>query len=80
MTLRTRLVAALVALAALGLVVFGVATSALYGRSLDRQLDDSLQANARGQGARLLAIAATTEIDPTTCAPVGSDGTATFVA
>ena len=79
MTLRTRLVAALVALAALGLVVFGVATSALYGRSLDRQLDDSLQANARGQGARLLAIAATTEIDPTTCAPVGSDGTPTFV-
>lgn len=76
MTLRSRLVAALVALAALGLVVFGVATSALYARSLDQQLDDALRSNGRGQGARLLALAATTEIDPSTCTAVDTSSTA----
>ena len=42
MTLRSRLVLALVALATAGLVVFGVATSGLYARSLANQLDIDL--------------------------------------
>ncbi|MEZ5205037.1 MAG: HAMP domain-containing sensor histidine kinase [Acidimicrobiales bacterium] len=59
-------------------MVFGVATSGLYARSLANQLDDQLQANARGQAARLMAVASQDVIDPETCAPVGdatgSDG------
>jgi two-component system OmpR family sensor kinase len=54
MTLRTRLVLALLALAALGLVVFGVVTYQLYARSEFDQLDDRLRATS-GLAAQLLA-------------------------
>jgi two-component system, OmpR family, sensor kinase len=46
MTLRTRLVLALVVLAALGLVVFGVVTYQAYARSEYDRLDDRLRAIA----------------------------------
>jgi len=44
MTLRLRLVLALVALVAAGLAVFGVATYTLYSRSQYRHLDDQIRA------------------------------------
>lgn len=72
MTLRTRLVLALVALSTVGLAVFGVATYTLYQRSLEQQLDQDLAANANGQGGRLFIDASGAEIDPATCAPVGA--------
>jgi two-component system OmpR family sensor kinase len=72
MTLRTRLAIALVALSALGLTVFGIATYTLYQRSLEQQLDQDLAANATGQAGRLLVDASEATIDPETCAPVGS--------
>ena len=43
MTLRSRLVAALVALVALGLIVFGVTTYGLYSRSQYQRLDDQVR-------------------------------------
>lgn len=52
-TLRSRLVAALVLLAAAGLVVFGVTTYALYQRSLQSRLDDQLRSATQPLGARL---------------------------
>lgn len=73
MTLRTRLVLALVALATVGLAVFGVVTSSLYERSLSSQLDQDLRGTARGRGAQLLSMADQSTIDPETCAPVGAD-------
>ena len=75
MTLRTRLVIALVALSTIGLAVFGVSTYTLYRRSLQQQLDQDLRANARGQTGRLAGEALSYEIDPTTCLPVGSSST-----
>ena len=74
MTLRTRLVIALVALTTVGLAVFGVSTYTLYRRSLEQQLDQDLRANARGQAARLAFDANAYEIDPATCAPVSASG------
>jgi two-component system OmpR family sensor kinase len=44
MTLRLRLVLALVALVAIGLAVFGVATTAAYSRAEHKRLDDQLHA------------------------------------
>jgi len=72
MTLRTRLVLALLALTTVGLTVFGVSTYTLYKRSLERQLDEDLRASARGQGARLVVTSSDFQIDPETCLPVGS--------
>jgi two-component system OmpR family sensor kinase len=72
MTLRTRLVLALVALSTVGLAVFGVSTYSLYQRSLEQQLDQDLAASANGQGGRLFIDASDAEIDPETCAPVGA--------
>lgn len=72
MTLRTRLVVALVALSTVGLVVFGVSTYSLYQRSLERQMDQDLAANANGLGGRLVIGSGDTAIDPETCAPVGA--------
>lgn len=43
MTLRTRLVLALVAMSTVGLAVFGVVTYSLYQRSLEDRLDDQLR-------------------------------------
>ncbi|WP_426573615.1 sensor histidine kinase [Aquihabitans sp. McL0605] len=77
MTLRTRLVIALVLLTTVGLAVFGVSTYTLYRRALEQQLDQDLQANARGQSFRLASDAAQYEIDPETCAPVGVTSTGT---
>jgi two-component system OmpR family sensor kinase len=71
MTLRTRLVLALVALSTVGLAVFGVATYTQYRRDQERQLDRDLRANARGQAGRLLFDAQRYAIDPETCAPEG---------
>jgi len=45
MTLRLRLVLALVALVAVGLAVFGVATTAAYSRAEHERLDDQLHAS-----------------------------------
>ena len=45
MTLRLRLVLALVALVAVGLALFGVATYTLYARSLYKRLDDQIRAS-----------------------------------
>jgi two-component system OmpR family sensor kinase len=45
MTLRLRLVLALVALVAVGLAVFGVATTAAYSRAEHQRLDDQLHAS-----------------------------------
>lgn len=52
-TLRTRLVAALVLLATMGLAVFGVVTYSLYKRSLVDQLDGQLAGLVRPQAERL---------------------------
>lgn len=76
MTLRTRLVLALVALSTAGLAVFGVVTYTLYERSLSSQLDQDLRATARGRGGQLTVTAARYEIDPESCLPVGTDATA----
>jgi len=59
MTLRTRLIAALVALSAVGLCVFGVVTFGLYQRSLLDQLDNQLDALTRPQAERLTSLVAT---------------------
>ena len=72
MTLRTRLVLALLALATVGLAVFGMSTYTLYRRSLQQQLDQDLRALARGQGGRLLATAGQSAYDLATCQPTGS--------
>ncbi len=53
MTLRLRLVIALVLLAAAGLVVFGFVTYGFYSRSLYSRLDDQLQAAAPPVESRL---------------------------
>lgn len=53
MTLRSRLVLALVALSTVGLAVFGVTTYVLYYRSQVQQLDDQLRANALPLSGRL---------------------------
>ncbi len=53
MTLRTRLVLALVLLATLGLIPFGFVTYSLYQRSLLQQLDEQLANLSRPQGTRL---------------------------
>ena len=53
LTLRTRLVLALVLLTTLGLAAFGLATYSLYQRSLFKQLDQQLADLARPQGTRL---------------------------
>jgi len=53
MTLRLRLVIALVLLAAAGLVVFGVVTYGFYSRSLYQRLDDQLHAAATAVEIRL---------------------------
>ena len=53
MTLRLRLVIALLLLAAAGLVVFGFVTYGFYSRSLYTRLDDQLQAAAGPMEARL---------------------------
>ncbi|HET8931335.1 MAG TPA: hypothetical protein VFN21_11810, partial [Acidimicrobiales bacterium] len=58
MTLRTRLIAALVALSAVGLCVFGVVTFELYQRSLLGQLDDQLDSLAQPQAERLTSLVA----------------------
>ncbi|MBS1848460.1 MAG: HAMP domain-containing histidine kinase [Actinobacteria bacterium] len=58
MTLRTRLVAALVVLSAVGLVLFGAVTYGLYQRSLLDQLDRQLTGLARPQSYRLAALVA----------------------
>jgi two-component system OmpR family sensor kinase len=58
MTLRFRLIAALVALSAVGLCVFGVVTFGLYQRSLLAQLDNQLDALARPQAQRMTALVA----------------------
>ena len=54
MTLRTRLVLALVALTTIGLAVFGVASYTLYRRSLENGLDNELRAVAEPIGTRLV--------------------------
>ncbi len=59
MTLRTRLILALVALSAVGLCVFGVVTFGLYQRSLLDQLDNQLDALARPQAERMTSLVAT---------------------
>lgn len=61
MTLRSRLVLALLALSTVGLAVFGVTTYTLYYRSQLQQLDDQLRSNAlplsgRLQEARYLSL------------------------
>lgn len=58
MTLRTRLVIALVVLSAVSLAVFGFATYTLYERSQLQQLDEQLAANARSLSGRLQIDAA----------------------
>jgi two-component system OmpR family sensor kinase len=71
--LRTRLALAIVGLVAVALGLFGVGTTGLYERSLARQLDEELQANAQGQAGRLLGSASRFEFDLDTCEPVGAD-------
>ena len=73
MTLRTRLVLALVVLSTTGLAVFGVVTYSLYERSLSSQLDEDLSGTARGRGGQLIVTAEQYPIDPETCLPVGID-------
>ncbi|HWJ97087.1 MAG TPA: HAMP domain-containing sensor histidine kinase, partial [Acidimicrobiales bacterium] len=67
MTLRTRLVVALVALSTVGLAVFGVSTYTLYQRSLAKQLDQDLAANSLGQAGRLARDAVQGAFDPSSC-------------
>lgn len=77
MTLRSRLVVALVALATVGLAIFGVTTYSLYRRSQQHQLDQQLRGTADGQARRLAALTRYT-VDPDTCdvsTPSGSTAT-----
>ena len=53
MTLRSRLVVALVALATVGLAIFGVTTYSLYRRSQEHQLDQQLESVVGNQGFRV---------------------------
>ncbi|HEY3834593.1 MAG TPA: HAMP domain-containing sensor histidine kinase [Acidimicrobiia bacterium] len=53
MTLRLRLVIALVMLTAVGLAVFGVATYSLYARSEYRRVDSAITASAQSVGRNL---------------------------
>ncbi len=82
MTLRTRLVLALVLLATLGLTAFGFVTYSLYQRSLLQQLDEQLANLSRPQGSRLVSEVLQGRAD-TTCeatsqpddgTPVGKGG------
>ncbi|MCU1498436.1 MAG: integral rane sensor signal transduction histidine kinase [Acidimicrobiales bacterium] len=57
-TLRLRLVLALVVLSTAGLAVFGVTTYALYQRSVERRLDDQLAAALPPLSGRLVREAA----------------------
>jgi len=74
MTLRTRLVVALVALSTVGLAVFGLSTYTLYQRSLQKQLDQDLAANSIGQAGRLARDATSGAIDPESCESTGTTG------
>jgi two-component system OmpR family sensor kinase len=67
MTLRLRLVLALVALVAVGLAVFGVATTAAYSRAEHERLDDQLHASQPFVTGQLYA-----QVTP----PVASEGAA----
>ena len=58
MTLRTRLVVAIVALTTVGLAVFGATTYSLYQRSLEKRLDDHLRAAIAPLSTRLVSEAA----------------------
>ena len=58
MTLRSRLVLALVVLSTVGLAVFGVTTYSLYQRSQESLLDDQLRDNALPLSARLQQVRA----------------------
>ncbi|HEX2578361.1 MAG TPA: HAMP domain-containing sensor histidine kinase [Aquihabitans sp.] len=53
MTLRSRLVLAVMALATAGLVAFGVVTYSLYRSSLERRIDDQLRAAVQPLAVRL---------------------------
>ncbi|MGN6692597.1 MAG: sensor histidine kinase [Aquihabitans sp.] len=72
MTLRTRLVVALVALSTVGLAVFGISTYTLYQRSLQKQLDQDLAASSLGQAGRLARDASLGDLDPSTCESSGT--------
>ena len=74
MTLRSRLVLALVALSTVGLAVFGVTTYSLYQRSQLSQLDDQLRENALPLSARLQQVRAYAG-EGTTCGDTGDDAT-----
>ncbi|MCB0962416.1 MAG: HAMP domain-containing histidine kinase [Acidimicrobiales bacterium] len=74
MTLRTRTVIAILALAAVGLAAFGTATYTLYRRSLEQQLDEDLLASARGQQGRLIGASERATFDPATCTPTSDPG------
>ena len=72
MTLRSRLVLALVVLATVGLAIFGVTTYSLYRRSQERTLDQQLASIVDSQATRLGAIATSTAnstatFDPDDC-------------
>lgn len=75
MTLRTRLVVALVALSTVGLAVFGISTYTLYQRSLEKQLDQDLAANSLGQAGRLARDASGGGLDPASCQSTGTAAT-----
>jgi two-component system OmpR family sensor kinase len=68
MTLRSRLVVALVVLATVGLSIFGVTTYSLYKRSQEQQLDRELEGVAEGQARRLAFALQSGSFDPDTCA------------
>jgi two-component system OmpR family sensor kinase len=74
MTLRSRLVLALVVLATVGLAIFGVTTYSLYRRSQEQQLDQQLQSIADGQALRLASASFSGSIDPDTCQVNGTTG------
>lgn len=57
MTLRTRLVIAIVVLTTVGLAVFGATTYSLYRRSLENRLDDQLRAAIAPLSRRLVSEA-----------------------
>lgn len=64
MTLRLRLVLALVVLSTVGLAVFGITTYTLYQRSLESRLDDQLRTTIAPLSGRLLREAAGVEDGP----------------
>lgn len=78
MTLRSRLVLALVALSTVGLAVFGVTTYSLYQRSQESLLDDQLRENALPLSGRLQQVRSFAG-EGTTCATAAgttaNDGT-----